>query len=85
MKLLGKLFAKLLYFSVETFIKQLKNAFVFVAIARQGSFPPSVVRMRSIILTTVRYGMVYGRILGEDTVRYGGNLKLAKNEDTVDP
>ena len=51
MKLLGKLFAKILYFSVETFIKQLKNAFVFVAIARQGSFPPSVVRMRYIILT----------------------------------
>ena len=24
----------------------------------------------------VRYGTVYGRILGEDTVRYGRNLKL---------
>ena len=25
---------------------------------------------------TVRYGTVYGRILGEDTVRYGRNLKI---------
>ena len=25
---------------------------------------------------TVRYGTVYDRILGEDTVRYGRNLKM---------
>ena len=54
MDLLGKLFGrsvKIVIFSVETSLNNWSKCFCFVAIARQGPELPSVVRMRSIILT----------------------------------
>ena len=61
------IFLNCIYFSGNVTIKQLENAFVFRCLCTPGSFLPSVVRMRFIILTFPNIS------------RFGGKRKHLKN------